>query len=244
MSGDHPATTGVSILMPAFNLASSIGTSIDRVAAATAAMSAVEIVVCDDGSTDGTRSAAEAAAERHDGVVVVGHDPNQGKGAALQTAFAASSGEVVVFLDADLDLPPEQVPAFVAELRASGLDVLVGTKQEAMQPGTYPWYRRVLSKVFTGVIRLLFRLPVVETQTGLKAFRRSALEGVLPRLRVKRYTYDLELLVALHRRGFTMAETPVELSPGASGAGVSVRTLWEMGRDTLRIWARTLLRRI
>ncbi len=63
---------------------------------------------------------------------------------------------------------------------------------------------------------------------------------MLPSLRIKRYTYDLELLVALHRRGYAIGEAPVELAKGASGAGASVRTLWEMGRDTLRIWLRAI----
>lgn len=129
-------------------------------------------------------------------------------------------------------------------LEDGGFHALVGAKQQAMQPGRYPGYRRVLSRIFSGTTRLLFRLPVTETQTGLKAFRREALDQTLPRLRVKRYTYDLELVVALHRRGFTIAETPVELAAGASEAGVSVRTLWEMGRDTLRIWLRMILRRL
>ena len=113
-----------------------------------------------------------------------------------------------------------------------------------MGPGRYPQLRRVLSKTFSGVIRLLFHLPVGETQTGLKAFRRPPLTEVLPNLRVKRYTYDLELLVGLHRRGYTISEAPVELSEGASDSGVSIGTLWEMGRDTLLIWLRTILRRI
>ncbi|MDX1450186.1 MAG: glycosyltransferase family 2 protein, partial [Acidimicrobiia bacterium] len=168
----EPPTSGVSILLPAYNLETSIASSIDRVVAATVALDDVEIIVCDDGSEDDTRRAAETAAAGHGNVVVVGHRPNQGKGAALQTAFAASTKPTVVFLDADMDLPPEQVPGFVAAMHDRSVDALVGTKQEAMEPGRYPGYRRLLSKVFSGVIMLLFNLPVEETQTGLKAFRR------------------------------------------------------------------------
>ncbi len=226
--------------MPAYNLAGSIAANIERVVAATASVAAVEIVVADDGSTDETGDEARAAASRFENVTIVSLSPNQGKGAALQAAFAASTRETIVFLDADLDLPPEQVPAFVNRLGTESLDALVGTKQEAMEPGRYPILRRLLSRIFSGVIRLLFNLPVGETQTGLKAFRRAPLEEVLPSLRIKRYTYDLELLVALHRRGYAIGEAPVELAKGASGAGASVRTLWEMGRDTLRIWLRAI----
>lgn len=240
MAEESQSTGGVSILMPAYNLAGSIGAGIERVVAATVSLDPVEIVVVDDGSNDDTRGEAVAVASRFENVIVVGHSPNRGKGAALQAAFAVSTQDVIVFLDGDLDLPPEQIPAFVAQLRSRGTDALVGTKQEAMEPGTYPLLRRFLSKTFSVVIRLLFRLPVGETQTGLKAFHRQPLTEVLPTLRIKRYTYDLELLVGLHRRGYTIGEAPVELADGATSSGVSAGTLWEMGRDTFRIWLRTL----
>lgn len=234
---------GVSIVMPAFNLEGAIGANIDRTVVATAALVDPEIIVVDDGSVDATMAEAEAAAARYDHVTVVGHHPNRGKGAALRSGFRETSGAIVVFLDGDMDLPPEQVPEFVAKLEDSGVDALVGAKQEAMEPGRYPLVRRILSRTFAGTIKLLFRLPVSETQTGLKAFRREPLGDVIPGLRVMRYTYDLELLVFMHRRGYRIAEAPVELAEGASSGGVSVRTLWEMGRDTLRIWIRTIFSR-
>jgi glycosyltransferase involved in cell wall biosynthesis len=170
---------------------------------------------------------------------VVGYSDNRGKGAALQEAFAASRGAIVVFLDADLDLPPEQVPGFLSQQQTTGVDVLVGAKQQSMEPGRYPTLRRVLSRTFSFVTNLLFRLPVAETQTGLKSFSRATLEHTLPQLQVTRYSFDLELLARINRAGFSMAAAPVELAEGASATGVSVQTLWEMGRDTLLIWVRS-----
>jgi len=229
--------------MPCYQLAGSIAANIDRVVAATSAEPGVEIVVADDGSTDGTRPAAEEAAARHRNVLVVANPQNEGKGRALQRAFAASSGEVVVFLDADLDLPPEQVPAMVAELRRGAADALLGAKRAAMVSGGYPAARRVLSRLFSAATRLAFRLPVTETQTGLKAFRREPLTAALPRVRISRYTFDLELVVLLHRAGYRLAEFPVDLKIRASTSRVTVGTLWEMGRDTTCLWFRTAFRR-
>ena len=230
----------VSVIMPAYRLASTIGSNIDRTVAALADVGDHEIVVVDDGSDDGTGDAARAAAAAHRDVVVVSYQPNRGKGAALQRGFATSTGETVVFLDADLDLPPEQVPAFVMKFEDLGVDALVGAKQRAMAPETYPPLRRILSRIFTGTIQLLFRLPVKETQTGLKVFRRKPLEDFLPELAVKRYSFDLELLVRMDRGGYEIAEAPVVLAEGASATGVSIRTLVEMGWDTARIWVQTL----
>jgi hypothetical protein len=233
----------LSILMPCYQLAGTIAANIDRVVAATSAEAGVEVVVADDGSTDGTREAAERAAARHPNVRVVANPENAGKGRVLQRAFAASSGEIVVFLDGDLDLPPEQVPAMVAELRRGGWDALLGAKRAALVAGGYPRARRVLSRIFSAVARLAFRLPVAETQTGLKAFRREPLETTMPALQIGRYSFDLELVSLLHRAGRRIGEYPVRLEAHASESRVTVATLWEMGRDTVRLWFRTVVRR-
>jgi glycosyltransferase involved in cell wall biosynthesis len=226
--------------MPAYRLAATIGANIDRTVTALAAIDDLEIVVVDDGSDDGTGEAARTTAARYAEVSVVSYATNRGKGGALQRGFAETSGATVVFLDGDLDLPPEQVPGFVTQFDVRDVDALVGAKQRAMSPGTYPALRRVLSRIFSVTIRVLFRLPVSETQTGLKAFRRKPLEDFLPELEVKRYTFDLELLVRMQRAGYHIDEAPVVLAQGASATGVSLRTLWEMGRDTVATWVRSL----
>jgi len=236
-----PTVAGrVSVVMPSYRLAKTIEANIDRTVEALAALDDFEIVVVDDGSDDGTGDAARLAAAHHPPVSVLSYPTNRGKGAALQRGFEDTSGATVVFLDGDLDLPPEQVPGFLAAFEEQDVDALVGAKQRAMSPGTYPAMRRVLSRVFSGTIRVLFRLPVSETQTGLKAFRRKPLEDFLPDLEVKRYTFDLELLVKMQRAGYRIGEAPVTLAAGASATGVSLRTLWEMGRDTAITWLRSL----
>ena len=235
-----PQQARVSVLMPCYGLAASIADNIDRTAAALAGEPGVELIVADDGSADGTRLAAERAAARHPRVAVVASAENEGKGRALQRAFAAATGETIVFLDGDLDLPPEQVPAFVALLEADDLDALLGSKRDAMISGGYPATRRVLSRVFSALVGIGFRLPVVETQTGLKAFRREALAATLPLVEIGRYTFDLELVVRLDRAGYRIGEAPVELDVQASSSRVTLGTLWEMGRDTAALWFRSL----
>ncbi len=229
---------GVSVLMPAFRLESTIADNIDRVAAVVDSWADSEIIVIDDGSTDDTRGFAEKAAARSDWVSVVGYATNRGKGGALKEGFKYATGETIVFLDSDLDLPPEQLPGFLDTFRAADVDALVGAKRSAMVSGRYPMLRKLLSLAFSALNRLLLRLPVRETQTGLKAFRRSALEQTLPNLEIERYAFDLELLVRIRKAGGTIAEAPVSLAPGSS-SGLSLATLWEMGRDTVKIWLRS-----
>jgi glycosyltransferase involved in cell wall biosynthesis len=230
--------SGVSILMPAHQLESSITDNIERVAAVVADWQDTEIVVVDDGSTDDTRGFADKAAASVDTVLVLGYEINRGKGAALQEAFRHAEGQTIVFLDADLDLPPEQLPEFLDQFQELGVDALVGAKRSAMVPGRYPTLRRILSVTFAAVNRALFRLPLRETQTGLKVFKREALQSTLPQLQTVRYAFDLELLVRIRKAGGTMAEAPVSLAPESS-SGLSLSTLWEMGRDTIMIWVRS-----
>lgn len=235
----HSPQPGVSILMPAYQLESVIADNIDRVVGVVDGWPAVEIIVINDGSTDDTSGYASKAAALHNVVSVIGYDVNRGKGGALKEGFGHATGDTIVFLDSDLDLPPEQLPAFITEFRHLGVDALVGAKRAAMAPGRYPMLRRGLSLAFATVNRVLFRLPIHETQTGLKVFKRSALESTLPRLETSGYTFDLELLLRIRKNGGSLAETPVALAPGSS-SGLSISTLWEMGRDTVKIWVKSL----
>jgi glycosyltransferase involved in cell wall biosynthesis len=234
-----PPNDTISILMPAYRLADTIGENIDRVARLSDALGEIEIIVCDDGSDDGTGAAAVAAAAMHPNAIVLSHEENRGKGAALKTAFLASKGRIVVFLDGDLDLPPGQVPSFIERFEALGVDGLVGSKRDAMAAIEYPAIRRVLSNTYTTIVHVMFRLPVRETQTGLKVFTRDALDDVMPVLQVNRYTFDIELLVRMNRLGMRLAETPVMLGAGAATTGLSAGTLVEMARDTLLVWLRS-----
>ena len=107
-----------------------------------------------------------------------------------------------------------------------------------MERGRYPTLRRLLSIVFAAVNRLLFRLPIRETQTGLKAFRRQTLEPALQAMETVGYAFDLELLVRIHKAGGSMSTSPVTLAHGAAGH-VSIMALIRIGWDTLRIWVRS-----
>ena len=222
----------VSVVLPAYQLGPVIAANVERVAASLAPLTA-EIIVVDDGSTDDTRSEALRAIASISGASVLSHSANRGKGQALFTGAKAATGDLIVFLDADLDLPPEQLPDLLAGM--GDTDVLVGAKRDSMAAGRYPVIRRLLSRLFSLATVGLFRLTVTETQTGLKIFRREVLEKVIPQMRIDGYAYDLEMLVRAQRAGFKLTQTPVELGPGASTASLRGSMLWQMARDTARL---------
>ena len=103
-----------------------------------------------------------------------------------------ATGDLIVILDADLDLPPEQLPDLLDGL--GDADVLVGAKRDSMAAGRYPLIRRVLSRLFSLATVGLFGLTVTETQTGLKNLSKKVLEVVIPQMRIEGYAYDLEML--------------------------------------------------
>ncbi len=230
-------TQTVSVVMPAYQLGEVIEQNISAVFEALSDLEP-EVIVVDDGSTDGTSEAIDRALATHPKLVAVRLVENRGKGRALLSGFEASSGGLVVFLDADLDLPPDQIPRLLAALNDA--DIVVGTKRESMASGTYPGLRRVLSRIFALATGGVFRLPVSETQTGLKAFRRDALEAVAGRVRIDRYAFDIELLVRAHAAGFTMVEAPVRLGGRAAQSSLRPSMMWNLAKDTARIawwWA-------
>lgn len=220
------------MIMPTYQLGSVIEDNIGVVRKALDQLD-LELIVVDDGSTDSTATALDRVRSRWPDIHLVHLQVNRGKGRALMEGWRVSSGSQVVFLDADLDLPPDQIPSFLAEL--DNADIVVGTKRASMAGGGYPDIRRVLSRTFALATVALFRLPVSETQTGLKAFKREVLERVAHQVRIDRYAFDLELLARAHSAGFTMVEKPVQLGSGAATSSLRASMMWTLGRDTLRI---------
>jgi glycosyltransferase involved in cell wall biosynthesis len=226
----------LSIVIPAHNEADGLRTCVGETLRVLVDMK-IEVVVVDDGSTDGTWAVAEAMAAEHGEVRSIRHEHNLGKGAALQTGFQVSTGELVSFLDADLDVHPEQIIQLMAAMEASGAQVIVASKLHPDSRFETSRIRLVLSQAYYAVVRVLFGLPLRDTQTGLKLFRRDVLHDVLPRMKVRRFASDLELLVGAHRYGYRMTEVPVEVSQQRKRhANIGPRAVVESAIDTLRVY--------
>lgn len=168
-----------------------------------------EIIVIDDGSSDNTYKEAARFAAENPCVKLVQNKTNLGKGHALREGFSACEGDFVVFMDADLDLHPRQLQVFFDYLRKEDSDVVIGSKRHPQSKLFYPVHRKIVSAVYFFLVKLMFRLPIHDTQTGLKLFKRETLETVFPQMLVKKFAFDLELLVLSHRHGYKIAEAPV-----------------------------------
>ncbi len=198
-----------------------------------------EILLVDDGSTDGTSKAVEGLTELHPEVKLVQLERNGGKGDALRTAFSHAHGSLVCFLDGDLDIHPSHVVPFVKCLETEKLDIVIASKRHPDSRVDYPIERRMLSFAYQLLLRGLFGLRISDSQAGIKIFRREVLENVFVRGLVKRYAYDAELLVVADRYGYRIGEAPISMRfQSKYGSGVDLKAIVNMFVDTLGIFYR------
>ncbi|MBV8727417.1 MAG: glycosyltransferase [Candidatus Eremiobacteraeota bacterium] len=233
----------LSVVMPAYNESASI---VKNVAEAVQTLSGFgydyEVVVVDDGSVDDTHShAMQIAAKYGPKVRVVRYDDNRGKGGALICGTTYTTGDYIAFLDADMELHPEQLPLFLEILLAQNADVVIGSKRHPLSNVQYPRIRRIYSAGYFALVWLLFGLPLRDTQTGLKLFRRQVLQDVFPKVLVKRFAFDIEVLANAHRLGYKIVDAPVTLRFARRYGRITFHDIKTILLDTLAIFYRLRL---
>jgi len=219
----------VSVILPAYNERGRIGETLTRLSDVLGEMGvSYEIIVVDDGSVDGT---GEVVQRFGDGSVkLVSYGRNEGKGYALRRGFMESSGRYVVFMDSDMDVDPGQVKLYVRALEHA--DVVIGSKWHPKSRVETSFLRKFLSRSFYALARLLVGIRVSDTQVGLKAFRREALEKIVRVQLVKRYAFDVELLALASLLKLRIVELPVNLRLEGS---FDLREVFRMFLDVLGI---------
>jgi glycosyltransferase involved in cell wall biosynthesis len=197
-----------------------------------------ELVIIDDGSKDTTYKNAQKAARGFQNVIVRRMHKNRGKGRALKYGFRFARGDLVAFLDADLDLHPEQIQNLFRIMNEDAADVVIGSKRHPQSRINYPFHRKIISNLYFYLIKALFGLPLRDTQTGLKLFKYHVLREIFPRVLIKRYAYDLELLANAHRLGYRIREAPITLDFRRLLTRIRPRDLYHTLWDTLLIYWR------
>jgi glycosyltransferase involved in cell wall biosynthesis len=222
----------ISVIVPAYDEAHIIQQTLAELTAVLeSSVPHYEIVVVDDGSSDATAGLVAEVAERDPRVRIASYQPNHGKGYALRHGYGVTTGDTVVFFDSDLDIRPAGIPVLMELLQEGNYDVVVGSKRHKDSDIHYPLGRRIFSRLVHALVWMLFRVPVRDTQVGLKVFRRQVLDAVMHLPRVNGFAFDVELLVLAQRAGFRIGEGPVTINyqPSAShvGVGSTLRALTE-----------------
>ncbi len=168
---------------------------------------------------------------------------NRGKGYAIRFGMARARGGIIAFIDAGNDLNASGIGLALEHLRWYKADIIIGSKRHKASKVVYPTSRKILSFVVQRATRFSFGLNVSDTQTGLKVFRREVLEAVLPRLVVKRWAFDLEVLAVANRLGFKrIYESPIELNFNFA-SNITWRAVLNFATDYLAIFYRVHLLR-
>ena len=231
----------VSVVVPCFNEGAQISQNLSQICDFLADFCPnYEVIAVDDGSTDNTFEEITRAASIYPLIRSFHYSENIGKGFALREGFERATGRYIIFLDADLDLPPHQIALFFEIMQRENADVVIGDKRHPASQVEYPKRRVIISLIYSALLRILFHLPLQDTQAGLKLFKSEVLERVFSKIVCKRFAFDVELLANVHRLGYKIGEAPVELnfSRVLRLGRLTLGDLWKTGWDTLAIFYR------
>lgn len=201
----------VSVIIPAYKQAKTILRDLENIERVLQRIRYnYEMIVVVDGMIDKTFENAKKASSKK--IKVFSYEKNHGKGHAVRYGMARAKGNIIAFIDAGMDLNPNSLSMLLEHFEWYDADIVVGSKRHQVSKVNYPWQRKITSWGYQIITRALFSLNIRDTQTGMKFFRREVLEDVLPRLLVKTFAFDIEILAVAYRLGYRrIYEAPIEL---------------------------------
>jgi len=201
----------ISVIVPAYKQEKTILKDIENIYAALKSSGReFEIIVVVDGFLDNTFS--EAQKTKYENVHIVGYQENRGKGYAIKFGMTHAQGDIIAFIDAGMDINPKSITMLLEHMDWYDADIVVASKRHPVSKVNYPFLRKVYSWGYFNMVRILFGVKVSDTQAGLKAYKREVLKNVLPRLIIKEYAFDIEILAVARKLGYKrIFEAPVEL---------------------------------
>lgn len=246
--GDKVAPDGmrlISVIVPCFKQEQTIVGDLKRIKGVLDRLRyPTELICVIDGNVDQTFDKASKFARKYNHVKAIGYDTNRGKGYAVRFGMAESQGDIIAFIDSGMDINPNGLSMLLEHFEWYDADIIVGSKRHPVSKVNYPWQRRILSAGYQFLAFLLFGLKIRDTQAGIKFFRREVLEKVLPRLLVKHFAFDIEMLAVANYLGYTrIFEAPIDIKLRFGGASTVtshkfLRTLLAMMIDTLAVFYR------
>ncbi len=227
----------LSIIIPAYNEQARLGRMLDAYLPYFSGRYAAgyEILIVVNGSRDGTEAVARSYAAAHPAVQVLVEPRPIGKGGAVMLGLAAARGRLVGFVDADGATPPEAFQELVERLGAADVIIASRWRRGAQVSPRQPLSRRIASRLFNWLVRLLFGLSISDTQCGAKLMTGVAARTVLPRLGITRWAFDVDLLFHLRRAGFRITEIPTRWHDVSGSRLAIARASVEMAMALVRL---------
>lgn len=199
----------ISVVIPAYNEIERLPPTLDIIREfLNANFSSWEIIVSDDGSTDGSVSSLRT---QMTDVKFLVAPRNQGKGAAVRRGMLEARGDLALFTDADLSTPIDELLPLRAAMETGGADVVIASRAlpESVLVVHQPWWRELSGKLFNRVVRPLSGLPFCDTQCGFKLFTREAAQAIFSKTRSNGWAFDVEALILASMLGYKIEEVPV-----------------------------------
>lgn len=234
----------LSIVIPAYNEELRLPTTLERIAAYAKQFDReVEVLVVDDGSTDGTAAVAESFRGKIPALRVVPNTLNRGKGFSVRHGVEQSRGRIVLFTDADLSAPIEEADKLIDALEH--FDVAIGSRavNRSLITVHQSPFREFAGVLFNKVVRISLRLPFVDTQCGFKAFLRERCRILFEQQTIERFGFDPELLYLARHHGLRAVEIPVRWGHAPATKVSMLRDSMQMFLDVFKIRWNALLGR-
>ena len=171
-------------------------------------------------------------------IISTDEEPHIGKGNAVKEGIKYAQGEYILFIDADLQIPPYEIKSFFRQMELYDADAVIGNKHHPYSNIQYTLWRKIVSLGYRLFIKTLFNLHIKDTQCGFKLFKKEPLLLIMDKLITNRYSTDLEIIIALMENGFRVIDAPIYVKKQVNKGSVSLDSVRVMIIDTLRIWWR------
>jgi glycosyltransferase involved in cell wall biosynthesis len=207
----------LTVIMPVFNEYQTIEEIISRVIAVGLA---TEIIVVDDGSTDGTRELLRELDEKYPELKLILHDRNRGKGAAVRSGIAEASSEYLIIQDADLEYDPRDYHAILKPMQEGLADVVYGSRFLGAPRRTSMFWHMIANKMLTLMTNILYNSILSDMETGYKLFKREIITSIP--LKSKRFNFEPEITAKLLKRKIRIYEVPITFNPREYSEGKKI----------------------
>jgi glycosyltransferase involved in cell wall biosynthesis len=207
----------LSVVIPVYNEVQNIEEILKRVRATGLVW---ELVVVDDGSQDGTRDLLQKL-DGKDGLRVILHEQNQGKGAAVRTGLQAARGDVILIQDADLEYSPHDYPALLEPIEEGIADVVYGSRFLGGPRRVTMFWHMIANHLLTLITNILYDTILSDMETGYKVFRREVVDGI--KLRSNRFNFEPEVTAKVLKRHYRIYEVPISFNPRDYSQGKKIK---------------------
>jgi glycosyltransferase involved in cell wall biosynthesis len=229
----------VSVVFPAYNEVDKLEEAVQKAMDALKGFArSYEIIIAEDGATDGTDKLAEMLSERYPTVKHLHGDERLGRGVALKNAFKRSNGEILVYMDTDLATDLKHLEALCMAIDMEDYDFATGSRMLPESRVERSLSRQISSKSYNFLVRAMLGSKVKDHQCGFKAFKRESVLPLLDEVNARHWFWDTEILVRASRKGYKIKEIPVEWSSGRKTKVNLFKDSFNMGRQVVQLWWR------